>query len=176
MPTITAPDIEVTQVVTGFMYQLSIAEEDGGVGIDRIDIGPYHFDGTPPRVKYPEAVTQEMAPPDWRSIRWITDGKGQSWLRFDGGTIRPDEGEALFQFTSNHAPATKSGPRLVVWRGARSETFDVPVPDYTRKAPARNARHDSTGRGEIYKQTGCLPQLVLGCAAIVGAILARMVR
>ena len=170
MPTITAPNIEVTQVVTGFMYELSIAEEENGTGITRLDIGPYTFPGVPPRVKYPEAVTHEMSPRDWQAIRWVTDELGQSWLRYQGGTILPDDGEVLFQFTSNRAAATKSGPKLIVWRGNRSESFDVPTPDYSVDAPARNSRHDSQGLGRVYSTTGCAPQFVLGCLCLVGAV------
>jgi hypothetical protein len=171
MPAITAPMIEVTQVVTGFLYELSIAEEDGGAGITRVDIGPYTFSGVPPKVSYPESVTNEMCPPDWQPIRWITDERGVSWLRFQGGVLLPEDGEALFQFTSNYAASDNSGTHLVVW-----ETFDVPLPDYTCEAPARNSRHDSTGLGRIYKSSGCMPQIVLSAVAVVAAVVAWHVR
>jgi hypothetical protein len=170
MPTITAPNIEVTQVVTGFIYELSIAEDDSGTGITRLDIGPYFFEGVPPRVRYPEAVTHEMSPPDWQAIRWITDAKGQSWLSYQGGVIHPDDGEVLFQFTSNRPSATKAGPSLIVWHGTRSDSYDVPVPDYSVAAPARNSRHDISGLGRVYKQAGCMPQVVLSCLSLAAAV------
>ena len=171
MATITAPSMEVTQVVTGYMYQLAIAEEENGAGITRIDIGPYFFNGVPPRVQYPEAVTTEMVPPGWEAGRWFTDAKGATWLRFPGGVLRPDDGEQLFQFTSNYAAADDAKTHLVVWHGPnRSETYDVPVPDYTRLATLRNPRHDSQGLGRVYKQTGCLPQLVIGCGVLAGLV------
>jgi hypothetical protein len=171
MPTITAPNIEVTQVVTGFIYEISISEDDSGSGITRIEIGPYFFSGVPPRVVYPEAVTNELTPSGWSQIGWITDTKGQSWLRFNGGVIKPGDGEAIFQFTSNYKAAAGSGPRLVVWHGARSETFDVPVPDYSSEPPLRNSRHDSTGLGKVYRQSGCMPQTVL-CCLIAASLIA----
>ena len=174
MPTITAPNIEVTQVVTGFMYELTLAEEDGGPGITRIDIGPYKLEGLYPKIEYPESVTNESCPAGWSQIGWYTDPKGLSWLRYDGGIIRASDGEALFQFTSNHAALVGAGPRLTIWRGTRSETFDVPVPDYSTAPPARNSRHDSTGLGRVYKQAGCLPQTVL-MGLIIAGLLALIV-
>src|SRR5450432_1993068 len=105
MPTITAPNFEVTRVVTGFMYELTISEDDSGSGITQIDIGPYKFEGTAPKVEYPEAVTNEGAPSGWSQIGWFTDSKGQSWLRYIGGVIMAGDGEALFQFTSNFQAA-----------------------------------------------------------------------
>ncbi len=170
MATITAPNIEVTQVVTGYIYELSLAEEDSGSGITRIDIGPYRFEGVMPRIKYPEAVTNEMAPPDWQPIRWFTDASGNSWLRYQGGIIRAGDGEALFQFTSNFASSGNAGQSLVVWRGDRSETYGVRVPDYSQQPTLRNSRRDSSGLGKVY-QTGCAPHFVLGCVLAVGIVI-----
>jgi hypothetical protein len=176
MPILTAPHIEVTQVVTGFMYELTIAEEENGTGITRIEIGPYSFGGVTPRVRYPEAVTHEMAPPDWQAIRWVTDEQGRSWLRLEGGIICSGDDEALFQFTSNYQAAAGSGPKLIAWRGNRSESYTVPVPDYSIPAPNRNSRHDSQGLGQVYKQSGCMPQVVLGCLAIGGLVALAAIR
>ncbi len=169
MALITAPNIEVTRVVTGFMYELSIAAEEGAGPITRIDIGPYYFPGVAPKIEYPEAVTNEMTTPTWSPIRWYTDADGTSWLRYQGGELVAEDGEALFQFTSNFAPSDNAGAHLVVWRGTRSETFDVPVPDYTQAPPKRNSRSDSQGLGRVYS-TGCLPQVVLSCLAIAGLV------
>jgi len=173
MPTITAPNIEVTQVVTGFMYELTIAEDDNGTGITQIDIGPYKFPGLPPRVEYPESATNESCPSGWSQIGWSTDSKGFSWLSYKDGVIRPGDGEALFQFTSNYKAVAGAGPGLVVWHGSRSESFAIPVPDYSSTPPLRNSRHDSVGQGRVYKQAGCLPQTVLIC--LVCAAIAAMV-
>jgi hypothetical protein len=170
MPTITAPNIEVTQVVTGYMYELTISEEDNGSGITQIDFGPYKFPGAFPKIEYPESVTNESCPAGWSQIGWYTDTKGQSWLSYKGGVISPKDGEALFQFTSNYPASAGAGPKLVVWHGSRAENFDIPVPDYSVAPPLRNSRHDCTGLGLVYKQAGCLPQTVLLgllCAGIV---------
>ena len=88
MPTITAPNIETQQVVTGISYTLSISESDTGTGITRIEIGPYYFDGPSGRVKFPEAPTNELCPADFQSCQWIVDPDGAAWLRFDGGIIQ----------------------------------------------------------------------------------------
>ena len=111
MPMITAPYVETQQVVTGFMYQLHIAEEANGPGITRLDIGPYFFGGAAGRVTYPEAVTNEMTPPGWQAIRWYTDEAGASWLRWEGGRLNSEDGEMLFQVTSNYPPSNyRRGP------------------------------------------------------------------
>ena len=176
MPTISAPLVETQQVVTGTLYQITIAEETNGSGITRIDIGPYHFPGIPPQIKYPEAPTNELSPPDFRPVRWVTDAKGNSSLRFEGGRILPEDGETVFQLTSNFPPSSGNGPIITVYRDGRSEDFKVPVPDYTQKPPARNSRHDSTGLGRVYKGSGCLPQFILGAMCIVAAVVAIAIR
>jgi len=162
MPTVTAPYVETQQVVTGFMYQLHISEETGGPGITRLDIGPYYFSGRAPQVKYPEAVTNELCPPGWQGIRWITDESGASWLRWEGGRLSEEDGEAVFQLTSNY-PAREGGPALYVWRAGRraAEKYNVPVPDYTQSPPKINARHDVIGNGTTFAaRKGCAPVFI----------------
>jgi|SRR5579883_527240 len=174
MPAITAPLVETQPVVTGIMYDMTINEEENGTGITRIDIGPYYFPGPTP--KYPEPVTNELAPSGWNSIRWVTDPDGTSWLRFEGGILRAEDGEVVFRYTSNFPPSTSGPAHLIVWRGSRKEDFNVPVPDYTQPAIRRNSRHDCTGQGAVYKQWGCFPQLVLGALglmAVIGGIILR---
>lgn len=174
MPAITAPLVETQPVVTGIMYSVALNEESGGTGITRIDFGPYYFPG--PQPKYPEPVTNELAPPGWSPIRWVTGDDGASWLRYDGGLILPEDGETVFRFTSNY-PASTSGPaHMVVWRGERQESFDVPVPDYTQPAIRRNPRHDCIGQGSVYQQWGCFPQLVLGALSLVAIAFAFLAR
>jgi hypothetical protein len=163
MPTVTAPFVETQQVVTGFMYQLHIAEADGGRGITRLDIGPYRFPGTPPIVKYPEAVTNEMCLAGWNAIHWDTDEMGQSWLRWQGGTLEESDGEQIFQMTSNYPP-TSSGASLYVYRRGQAmpEKFSVPTPDYSVSPPQINPRHDVAGQGKTFVTgTGCAPALAL---------------
>jgi hypothetical protein len=174
MPAITAPLVETQPVVTGIMYQVVLNEEENGPGITRIDIGPYYFQG--PQPKYPEPVTNEMSPSGWGAIRWVTDSDGTSWLRYDGGILRPEDGEVLFRFTSNYPPSTSGPAHMVVWHGGRKEDFDVPVPDYTQPAIRRNSRHDCVGQGAVYKQWGCFPQLVLialGLITLIGGFILR---
>ncbi len=161
MAALTAPYVETQQVVTGFMYQLHIAEETNGPGITRLDIGPYFFGGTPDQPKYPEAVTNEMTPPGWAAVHWFTDPAGASWLRWEGGRIDTEDGEVLFQLTSNYAPGT-SDAALHVWRGSRApERFALLAPDYSQPPPANNPRHDVKGQKEFVKGTGCAPPLAL---------------
>lgn len=163
MPTVTAPFVETQQVVTGFMYQLHIAAEDDGQGITRLDIGPFRFPGTPPLVKYPEAVTNEMCPPGWSAIRWVTDESGASWLRWQGGVLDSSAGETIFQMTSNYPP-TSTGAGLYVHRGhgSRVERYEIPTPDYTATPPQINARHDVVGKGTTFvRGTGCVPMIAL---------------
>ena len=188
MPTVTAPYIDTQQVVTGFMYQLHIAEQSGGQGITRMDIGPYRFPGSPPLVKYPEAVTNEMCPPGWSAIRWITDASGQSWLRWQGGRLNHEDGEVIFQMTSNY-PATHetAGPALYVFRGGseKSERFEIPTPDYSTPPPQINPRHDVIGKGttfvrgtvdedgkKVAKMTGagCVPAITLTLSPAIVAV------
>lgn len=167
MASITAPYVETQQVVTGFMYQLQIAEEANGPGITRLDIGPYYFSGVAPQMKYPEAVTNEMTPPGWAAIRWYTDEAGASWLRWDGGQIATEDGEMLFQMTSNYPPS-QSGAALYVRRGSRdSERYAIAAPDYSQPPPAVNPRHDVKGQLQFAQGTGCAPLLVF---AVVGAV------
>src|SRR6185437_5423379 len=133
-------------VVTGFMYQLHIAEEQNGQGITRLDIGPFRFPGTPPLVKYPEAVTNEMCPPGWSAIRWITDDSGASWLRWQGGRLDSADGEMIFQMTSNYPP-TSTGAGRFVYRGpnSRPERYEIPTPDDTVTPPQINPRPHAAG-------------------------------
>lgn len=170
MASITAPYVETTQVVTGFMYQLAIAEEENGAGITRLDIGPYSFPGSAPQTPYPEAVTNEMTPPGWAAVRWVTDEAGRSWLRWEGGRIGAEDGEMLFQMTSNYPPSN-SGAALYVWRGKRDpERYAIAAPDYSQSPPAINPRHDVKGQLPFAQGTGCTPLLVLaafGIAALV---------
>ena len=170
MASITAPYVETSQVVTGFMYQLSIAEEANGSGITRLDIGPYSFPGAAPQIKYPEAVTNEMTPPGWAAIRWFTDESGASWLRWEGGRIATEDGEMLFQVTSNYPPSY-SGASLYVWRGPRDpQRYAIAAPDYTQSPPVVNPRHDVKGQLSFAQGTGCTPLLIfaaLGLAALV---------
>ncbi|HEX5324477.1 MAG TPA: hypothetical protein VFW40_11870 [Capsulimonadaceae bacterium] len=169
MPAITAPFVETQPVVTGIMYQVTLNEEANGTGITRIEFGPYFFPG--PNPKYPEPVTNELAPSGWSPIRWVTEADGASWLRYEGGNLQPEDGEVVFRFTSNFPPSTSGPAHMIVWRGSRKEDFDVPVPDYTQEAIRRNSRHDCIGQGSVYKQWGCFPQLILGMlglAAVVG--------
>jgi hypothetical protein len=170
MASITAPYVETQQVVTGFMYQLQIAEEANGPGITRLDIGPYYFSGAAPQIRYPEAVTNEMTPPGWAAIRWFTDDGGASWLRWDGGRIATEDGEMLFQMTSNYPPS-HSGAALYVRRGNRGpERYAIAAPDYSQPPPAVNPRHDVKGQLQFTQGTGCAPLLVFaaaGAAALV---------
>lgn len=168
MPTVTAPYIETQQVVTGFMYQLHIAEESNGQGIIRLEIGPYRFPGTPPLVKYPEAVTNEMCPPGWSSIRWVTDDSGQSWLRWEGGRLDSSDGEMLFQMTSNYPP-TGSGAGLYVYRtgSTRADRFEIPTPDYSVSPPQINTRHDVIGKGTTFVKGGCVPPMIITLGTII---------
>lgn len=169
MPTITSPLVETQKVVTGTIYQITIAEESGGSGITRIDIGPYQFPGVAPRVQFPEAVTNELCPPGWEQICWYVDPKGQAWLRYEGGRIMPEDGHLVFQYTSNYPPTSDGSAYMVIWHDNRSEKQMAPVPDYSVSPPKMNSRHDSTGLGRDYKQWGCMPQLVLGALAIAAA-------
>ncbi|MCW3058666.1 MAG: hypothetical protein ABIY70_05725 [Capsulimonas sp.] len=173
MPTVTAPYIETQQVVTGYMYQLHIAENENGPGITRLDIGPYYFPGAPPQIKYPEAVTNEMCPPSWQAVRWFTDESGASWLRWQGGRLLSEDGEQIFQLTSNY-PSTSSGPGLHVWRGnsKSSERYSVTAPDYSQEPPKINPRHDVIGKGSTFVKGGCAPVFILGLLTIA-AVAAR---
>ena len=149
MASITAPFVETQQVVTGFMYQLQIGEEANGLGITRLDIGPYYFPGAAPQIRYPEAVTNEMTPPGWAAIRWYTDEAGASWLRWDGGRIVTEDGEMLFQMTSNYPPS-QSGAALYVFRGKQGpERYAIAAPDYSQPPPAVNPRHDVKGPASV---------------------------
>jgi hypothetical protein len=170
MPTVTAPYVETQQVVTGFMYQLYIAEADGGPGITRLDIGPYRFEGIPPTVKYPEAVTNEMCPVGWQAIRWVTDESGASWLRWQGGILNDTDGEVIFQLTSNY-PSSNTGAALYVYRGSRRapERFPIAAPDYTASPPDINPRHDVVGRTAFAGRAGCAPAILLTIGALIAA-------
>ena len=110
-------------------------------------------------IKYPEAPTNELCPSGWQQVRWITDKSGNLWLRFEGGVLHPEDGYKVFQFTSNFPSVTGGVIKMNVWRGARIESFDVPVPDYSQPPPARNNRRDSTGLGWVYKQWGLFPKV-----------------
>ena len=158
MATITAPYVETQQVVTGFMYQLHVGEEQNGQGITRLDIGPYFFAGAAPQVKYPEAVTNEMCPPGWQAVRWVTDDGGASWLRWQGGILYPEDGEMLFQLTSNYPPSNTDAA-LHVWRvgGKSPERYAISAPDYTQAPPENNPRHDVLGQKSFVKGKGCAP-------------------
>jgi len=170
MPTLTAPYVETQQVVTGFMYELHIAEETNGPGITRLDIGPYFFSGARDSVKYPEAVTNEMTPPGWQAVRWITDASGASWLRWEGGRIDTEDGEMLFQLTSNYPPSN-SDAALYVWRGNRApEKYAVSAPDYSQPPPEVNPRHDVKGQVSFAKGAGCAPPLVFALGLIAAAM------
>jgi hypothetical protein len=147
------------------MYEISVSAESSNPGITRIDVGPYRFPGTSPLVKYPEAVTNEMCPPGWSGIKWVTDKDGASWLRYEGGVLTPDDGEVIFRFTSNFPPAESSESRMVIWNGKKQESYRVTVPDYSSKPPRLNSRHDCVGQGRAYSQFGCMPQLILGIVA-----------
>ena len=169
---ITAPYVETMQVVTGIMYQLTIAEEANGPGITRLDIGPYFFGGAADRVPYPEAVTNEMTPPGWQAIHWFTDEAGASWLRWEGGRVEAEDGEMLFQVTSNYPP-TNTDAGLYVWRGNRSpERYAISAPDYSSTPPANNPRHDVKGQVAFAQGKGCAPMLVLAALG-AGAMLVR---
>lgn len=173
MPTLTAPYVEVQQVVTGYMYQLHIAEDSQGRGITRMDIGPYYFEGVPPRVRYPEAVTNELCIPGWEAIHWFTDESGASWLRWQGGILRPEDGEIIYQMTSNY-PATNTGAALHVWRvGATSaERYEISAPDYSKLPPRINPRHDVIGQGTTFARGGC-SSVLLGIVITAASIAAR---
>jgi len=172
MPTLTAPYVETQQVVTGYMYQLHIAEQSNGPGITRLDIGPYYFPGVPPRVKYPEAVTNELCPPGWQGIRWVTDESGASWLRWEGGKLREEDGETTFQLTSNYPARDNGTPALHVWRaGKRSpDRYPIAAPDYTQPPPAINPRHDVMGRVSFASRTGCAPVFLVATLTSIAAI------
>ena len=162
------PYVETQQVVTGFIYQLYVAENENGPGITRLDIGPYYFSGTPPQVRYPEAVTNEMCPPGWQAIRWITDDAGASWLRWQGGRLTPEDGETIFQLTSNY-PESNEGASLLVWRAnAKSpERFSIAAPDYSHPPPQINPRHDVIGRGRTFVVgSGCAPPTILALSVL----------
>ena len=172
MPMITAPNVETMQVVTGFLYQLTIAEEANGPGITRLDIGPYFFGGASGRAPYPEAVTNEMTPPGWQAIRWFTDEAGASWLRWEGGRLETEDGEMLFQMTSNYPPSN-TGAALHVWRGSRPPVrYAISAPDYSSKPPENNPRHDVKGQVAFAQGKGCAPVLVLAALG-AGAMLMR---
>src|SRR3712207_8135098 len=47
--------------------------------------------------------SNELCPPGWQGIRWVTDDNGASWLRWEGGRLTPEEGEMLFRLTSNRS-------------------------------------------------------------------------
>ena len=170
MAAITAPYVETQQVVTGFIYQLHIAEQENGPGITRLEVGPYFFPGAPPQVKYPEAVTNEMCPPDWQAVRWVTDAGGASWLRWEGGRLHADDGEQIFQLTSNYPPGNTSA-QIYVWRGGAksAERFTISAPDYTQEPPKNNPRHDVKGQKSFAKATGCAPLLALGALVAAAA-------
>jgi len=188
MPTVTAPYIETSQVVTGFMCQLHIAEGAGGQGITKLEIGPFRFPGTPPLVKYPEAVTNEMCPPGWAAIHWITDASGQSWLRWQGGRLSHEDGEVIFQMTSNYPPTHEHvGPALCVYRGSsdKGERYEIPTPDYSTPPPQINPRHDVIGKGGTFVRgtvdedgkkvakmsgAGCVPMIALTLAPLIMAV------
>ncbi len=163
MPTLTAPYVETQQVVTGYMYQLHISEESNGPGITRLDIGPYYFAGHLPLVKYPEAVTNEMCPPGWQAVRWVTDESGASWLRWQGGVLKAEDGEAIFQLTSNYPSRDDGVPALHVWRSGRKapERYAIPAPDYSQAPPTVNPRHDVVGKSSFAARTGCAPVLIV---------------
>ena len=170
MPTVTAPYVETQQVVTGFIYQLYIAEEQNGQGITRLDIGPYYFPGAPGQIKYPEAVTNEMCPADWQAIRWVTDPGGASWLRWQGGRLDPEDGEMIFQLTSNY-PSSNTGAALHVWRGNRASVrYAISAPDYAQEPPEVNPRHDVIGQNSFVKGAGCSPVLLLAATGLVAAM------
>jgi hypothetical protein len=171
MPTVTAPYVETQQVVTGFMYQLHIGEEDNGPGITRLDIGPYFFSGTPPQIKYPEAVTNEMCPPGWQAVRWYTDEAGASWLRWQGGRLLAEDGEAIFQLTSNY-PAINTDAALSVWHGnsKSADRYAISAPDYTQSPPQINPRHDILGQKQFAQGKGCAP-FVLMAGTLAGLLL-----
>lgn len=170
MPMITAPYVETQQVVTGFMYQLTIAEETNGPGITRLDIGPYFFIGAAGRMAYPEAVTNEMTPPGWQAIRWFTDEAGASWLRWEGGRLDSEDGEMLFQVTSNYPPSnTDAG--LYVWRSGRApERYAISAPDYSAEPPVNNPRHDVKGQVAFVQGKGCAPVLALAALGVAAAV------
>jgi hypothetical protein len=170
MASLTAPFIETQLVVTGTNYFLTIAETSDQNGITRIEIGPYYFDGAEGQKKYPESATNELVPAGWGPIHWVQESDGSSWLRFDGGKLVPSDGNRVFQFTSNFPPSNEGLAKLTVWRGTRSETFRLSVPDYNQKPPIRNSRRDSFGLGQVYQKWGCMPQVIL-CATIITAIL-----
>ena len=170
MPMITAPYVETQQVVTGFMYQLTIAEETNGPGITRLDIGPYFFGGAAGRVSYPEAVTNEMTPPGWQAIRWYTDEAGASWLRWEGGRLEAADGEMLFQVTSNY-PSSNSDAGLYVWRVGRApERYAISAPDYSAEPPTNNPRHDVKGQVAFAQGKGCAPVLALAMLGAAAAV------
>ncbi len=173
MAMITAPYVETQQVVSGFLYQLAIGEEENGPGITRLDIGPYYFGGAASAAPYPEALTNEMTPPGWAAVRWFTDGAGASWLRWDGGRIAPEDGEMLFQMTSNYPACAPSGSGvgLYVGRGTRTpERFAIAAPDYSQSPPVVNSRHDVKGQIAFAPTTGCAPVLLLAAAGITLAV------
>ena len=170
MPSLTAPYVETQQVVTGFMYELHIAEGTNGPGITRLDIGPYFFAGASDSIKYPEAVTNEMTPPGWAAVRWVTDASGSSWLRWEGGRIDTEDGEMLFQLTSNYPPSN-SDAALYVWRGNRSpEKFSLSAPDYSMPPPAVNPSHDVKGQSAYAQGSGCAPPLLLALGLLAAAV------
>ena len=170
MATVTAPYVETQQVVTGYMYELHIGEEENGPGIVRLEIGPYFFPGAAPQMKYPEAVTNEMCPPGWEAVRWVTDEAGASWLRWQGGRIVADDGEMLFQLTSNY-PASNTGPELYVWRGNRKspERYGISAPDYSQEPPQINPRHDVIGK-KAFARAGCAPVVLLTLGSLAAAV------
>lgn len=176
MPTVTAPYVETQQVVTGFIYQLHIGEETDRPGITRLDIGPYFFTDAGPQKKYPEAVTNEMCPPGWNAVRWYTDEAGASWLRWQGGRLLPEDGEAIFQLTSNY-PATNTDAALYVWRGNAKtpDRYAISAPDYSQTPAKINPRHDVTGKKQFAKGSGCAPPLVFALAALCVALARRWI-
>jgi hypothetical protein len=165
MPTVTAPYVETQQVVTGFIYQLQIAAEENGQGITRLDIGPYFFAGASPQVKYPEAVTNEMCPKDWQPVRWYTDEAGASWLRWQGGRLAPEDGEVIFQLTSNYPPTNTEAALYVTHVGSKStERYAISAPDYSQPPPKINSRRDVVGQKAFASSKGCAPILLMAFA------------
>ena len=116
MRAITAPMVETQPVVTGTLYQITLAEADGESGITRIEIGPYEFPGVPVRyasagfdnlVVYPQPATPGAA-------LLITYARGPLPLvkPLDVPELPAADHPALWQFAVTRLRLTEGGQEL----------------------------------------------------------------
>ena len=129
------------------MYQLHIGEEANGQGITRLDIGPYYFPAGAAAGQIPGSRDQRDDPAGLgRRSAGITDEAGASWLRWQGGRHCPEDGEMLFQMTSNYPPSQHRCGPVRLARQARPGALRIAAPDYSQPPPQINPRHDVKGQ------------------------------